>query len=109
MGHVVEGGIGDKPSWWAGGDTLAKPATWARQRDLWDRESLAKCPSIVRVKYRCTLDHLCVDNSTSLLSKVVQIGRHITDASHREMGHILVEPSLVKNIPSQKCFDLGTV
>lgn len=43
------------------------------------------------------------------LSKVVQIGKHITDASHCEIGHILVESSLVKNISSQKFIDVGTV
>lgn len=43
------------------------------------------------------------------LSKVVQIGKHITDASRCEIGLILVESSLVKNIPRQKCIDVGTV
>ena len=34
---------------------------------------------------------------------------YYTDAFHCEIGHILVESSLVKNIPSQKCIDVGTV
>lgn len=52
----------------------------------------------------------CMHVSTfpSLSQKWSRLG-NITDAFHCEIGHILVESSLAKNIPTQKCIDVGTV